>query len=488
MLAEAGAACPGHRAGVRKAPPRGVDPDRTRPRSTAPPAAASRHACPRRPPSAPDPGRATRDRLRFFVDLHAAHGDVVALPLGGERLVLLAHPEAIRTVLGAPQGRFKKGLGLERARMLLGDGLLTSEGDLHRRQRRLVQPAFHKERLAAYGATMVRHAEALAADWRTRSSDSPVETSGAMHALALAIAGETFFGADVTGDVGLVARALDDALAAFDVALSPLYGVLRRLPGVPVIRRFDRAQRDLDALIARLVAARRREGPGRDDLLGLLLAARDTAGDGTGMDERQLRDEILTLLTAGHETTANLLTWSAWAIAGDDALQQAMRDEVAQVVGAAPLDPSHATQLPLVRAVVSETLRLHPPAWVMGRRALVDHEVDGWTIPAGTTVLATQYIVHRDPRWWPDPLRFDPARWLDARADAARPRFAFFPFGAGARMCIGDQFAWMEATLVLAALVRAVHLTRPPDTPPPREIPSITLRAERPVPLLVRAV
>ncbi len=434
--------------------------------------------------------RVTRDRLRFFVELQATHGDVVAVPLAGQRLVLLSHPDAIRTVLGAPQGRFKKGIGLERARMLLGDGLLTSEGEHHLRQRRLVQPAFHRERIAAYADTMARHAETLAAAWRTLDAGSAVETSAAMHAVALAIAGETFFGADVSGDVALVARALDDAMDAFDVALSPVYPVLRRIPGVPVVRRFERAQRDLDTLIARLVAARRREGAGRDDLLGLLLAARDTDGDGdgTGMDERQLRDEILTLLTAGHETTANLLTWAAWELAADPALQQAVRDEIAQVVGDAPLVAAHAAQLPRLRAVVHETLRLHPPAWVLGRRALVDHVVGEWTIPAGTTVLATQYIVHRDPRWWPDPLRFDPARWLDERADAPRPRFAYFPFGAGVRMCIGDQFAWMEATLVLAALLRAVHLALPPGAVLPREQPSITLRAERPVTLLVTPV
>jgi cytochrome P450 len=431
--------------------------------------------------------RIVRGRLEFFVGLAAEHGDVAGAALGNERLVLLSHPDAIRTVLAAPQGKFKKGLGLERAADFLGQGLLTSEGDFHLRQRRLVQPGFHRERIAGYAATMVRHAESTAAAWRARGAapGATIEASEAMHALALAIAGETFFGADVSGDVARVGRAVDDAMAAFDVAISPIYPLLKRFPVIPVVRRFEAARRELDDVIARLIAARRAEGPGRDDLLGLLLAARDTQGDGGAMTEGQLKDEILTLLAAGHETTANLLTWTLWELAADPLLQDAVRAEVRSVAGAGPLDASHATRLPLVRAVVSEALRLHPPAWIMGRRALVDHAVDGYVIPRGTTILASQFIVHRDPRWWPEPERFTPGRWLDDTQAATRPRFAFFPFGAGVRMCIGDQFAWMEATLLLAALLRAVRLTLPPGAVLPRRAPSVTLRAERPVTLLV---
>lgn len=432
--------------------------------------------------------RIVRGRLSFFEALQAEFGDVAGATLGRERLVLVSHPDAIRSVLAAPQGKFKKGLGLERAADFLGQGLLTSEGDFHLRQRRLVQPAFHRERIAGYAAAMVRHAEATAADWRgrgARGAEASVEASAAMHALALAIAGETFFGADVTGEVARVGRAVDDAMAAFDVAISPIYPLLKRVPVIPVVRRFETARRELDDVITRLVAARRAEGPGRDDLLGLLLQARDTAGDGGGMTEAQLKDEILTLLAAGHETTANLLTWALWELADDPLLQDAVRAEVRSVAGDGPLDASHAMRLPLVRAVVSETLRLHPPAWIMGRRALVDHEVDGYLIPRGTTILASQYLVHRDPRWWPEATRFLPSRWLDDTQAAARPRFAFFPFGAGVRMCIGDQFAWMEATLILAALLRAVRVTLPPGATRPRLAPSVTLRAERPVTLHV---
>jgi cytochrome P450 len=429
--------------------------------------------------------RVVRGRLDFFRELKAHYGDLAGFTLGRERLVLASHPEAIRTVLAAPQGRFKKGLGLERARVILGNGLLTSEGEEHLRQRRLVQPAFHRERIAGYGRAMLHHANALAAAW-ARGAPREVELSEHMHALALAIAGETFFGADVTGDVARVGAAVDDAMSVFDVAISPLFPVLRRIPGVPVVRRLERAKRELDDVIARLIAARRAEGPGRDDLLGMLLEARDTEGDGTGMSEQQLRDEILTLLTAGHETTANLLTWACWELANDPLLQDALRAEVQAATREGPLTPAHASQLPLVRAVISETLRLHPPAWIMGRRALVDLELDGHPIPRGTTIVASPWLVHRDPRWWPEADRFNPARWLDAAAAQGRHRFAYFPFGAGVRQCVGDQFAWMEAILIVAAIVSHVRLALPAGASRPAIAASITLRAQRPVPVLVQ--
>lgn len=430
-----------------------------------------------------------QSRLAFFETLHRRFGDVARVTLGREALVLLSHPEAIRSVLGAPQGKFKKGMALERAKLMLGEGLLTSEGAHHLRQRRLVQPAFHRERIAGYADTMARLAEAHADGWRARAADAPltIEASGEMHALALAIAGETFFGADFSADTARVSRAIDDSMEAFQLVVSPLFPVLRRIPVLPAMRRFRAAQAALDDVIARLVAARRAEGPGRDDLLGMLLEARDGEGDGGGMSERQLRDEVLTLLAAGHETTANLLTWTLCELAAAPLLQDALRAEVAAVAGDAPLGAAHVPRLVLARAIVSEALRLHPPAWIMGRRALVDHEIDGYVIPRGTTVLASQWIVHRDARWWPDPARFDPGRWL-ADAPATRPKFAFFPFGAGVRMCVGDQFAWTEAILAVAALVRAVRLSMPAGASMPVPAPSITLRAQRPVTLSVERV
>jgi len=406
---------------------------------------------------------------------------VAAFSIGRQQFVLLSAPDDIRDLLVTRGRDVRKGIGLERARLLLGNGLLTSEGEFHLRQRRLAQPAFHRERIAGYARIMHEYAARTASTWRDGET---VDLSRAVTALTLAIAGKTLFDADVTGDTVAIGAALSDGLRVFRLASLPFGDRLIRLP-LPGVLRFHRARATLDTIVYRLIAEQRTRREDRGDLLSMLLLAQDTAGDGTGMTDEQLRDEVLTLLLAGHETTANGVTWALWLLAQNPEAQERLLSEL-HAFGTDGPGAEHVEQLPFTRAVFAEALRLYPPAWIIGRRAAVPYTVGGRTLAAGTLLLASQWVVHRDPRWWPEAERFRPERWLDTAAAGARPRFAYFPFGAGTRVCIGEQFAWMEGVLLLAALAtrwRFTIATGAPVAPRPR----ITLRPAGPVRVVVRA-
>ena len=411
-----------------------------------------------------------RDRLGTLSRLAAEYGDVARLTIAGRHVVLLSHPDLVRDVLVTHHRMFAKGRGLEQAKRLLGNGLLTSEGELHRRQRRLVQPAFHRERIAAYAATMAAYAEREAARW---VDGATMDVADAMMRLTLAIAGKTLFDADVEDEAREIGAAITTAIAAFEFALLPFGDQLERLPFSPR-RRFERARDRLDATIYRLVAERRRDALDRGDLLSMLIQARDTEADGGRMTDAQLRDELMTLFLAGHETTANLLTWTWHLLAAHPEAEHRLHAEVDAVLGDRAATADDVPRLPYVRQVLAESMRLFPPAWVIGRKPLQPYPVEGYEAPAGSLVLVSQYIVHRDPRWWPAPERFDPSRW-GPEAVADRPRFAYFPFGAGTRVCIGEQFAWTEGALVLATLARRWRLRALPGERPALQ-PSITLR------------
>lgn len=395
------------------------------------------------------------DRLGFLQGLARDHGDLAYFHLWGMPTALVNHPDLVRDVLVTQQRLFVKGIGLERAKVLLGEGLLTSEGSHHLRQRRLIQPAFHREAVAAHAGTMAGYAAHWADRWQDRQ---PIDMAREMAALTLAIAGRTLFGADVEGDAREVGEAVGDAIDAFDLALLPFGDRLVRLPIPPAIR-FRRARARLDAIVYRLMAERRAEGAGGHDVLSMLLAARDTEGDGAGMNDMQVRDEALTILLAGHETTANALTWSWYLLSGHPEAEARLHAEVDATAPGRPLTMDDVPHLTWTRAVIAEAMRLFPPAYVLGRRAIAPWPVPGtdWVLPAGTLVLASQFLLHRDPRYWSEPELFRPERWLpavDGGAREPREKFAWFPFGAGTRICIGEGFAWMEATLVLATLAR----------------------------------
>lgn len=393
-----------------------------------------------------------RDAPGYLAALSRRHGDVALFRIGPRRMYLLSHPDAVRQVLVTDHRNFIKSLALQRSRVLLGTGLLTSEGEFHLRQRRMAQPAFRRDRVAAAGAAMVAHAARTAEAW---TAGTTLDVTREMNRLTLGIAAETLFGADVSAEADEIGRALTDALSLFKRLSNPLGPLLDRLP-VPGTLRGRRARARLDATIYRIIEARRRGEP-RDDLLGLLLAARDDEGDGGGMTDEQLRDEVLTLFLAGHETTANALAWTWHLLGAHPEAERALHAELDAVLGDRDPAAEDFGALPYTRAVVAEAMRLYPPAWAVGRQPLADFEVGGYRVREGSVVLMSPWVTHHDPRWWPQPERFLPERWTP-EMEAALPRMAYFPFGGGPRKCIGEGFAWMEAVLVLATLARRWRL------------------------------
>jgi cytochrome P450 len=392
------------------------------------------------------------DLAGFLLALHREQGDVARARVGNLRLHLVAHPDDVRDVLITHQRVFMKGHVLQRAKMLLGEGLLTSEGEFHLRQRRLVQPAFHRQRIAAYTQEMVDRAWITGDRWRDGET---VDMDREMMALTLAIVARTLFDADVEAEADEIGGALTEVLRLFQTVFIPGMQLVDRLP-LPHTRRFARARGRLDETIYRLIAVRRAElarGRERGDLLSTMLTAQDAEGDGGSMTDEQLRDEAMTLFLAGHETTSNALTWTWYLLSQHPAVEARLHDEVDRVLGDRRATADDLASLPYTRMVLSESMRLYPPAYAIGRRALEDYEVRGIVISRGSLVVVSPLVTHRDARWFPDPERFDPERWTP-EAQGTRPKFSYFPFGGGTRMCIGDQFAWTEGMLLLTTLAQ----------------------------------
>lgn len=398
-----------------------------------------------------------RDPLGLLERL-AAEGDVVHVRVPGADAYLLNHPDLVHEVLVTDHRAFHKGPTIQASRMLLGESLLTSEEEHHRRQRRLIQPLFHHDRIAGYAEAMVRHGERVASRWR---GGEAIDAHAQMAALTLAVVGETLFGSDVDDERSqTVTRSLTETLAMFGRVYSPLFRVLVRLP-TPTMRRYRRIESDLNAVIEAMIAERRAEGGRGDDLLSLLLRARE---DGAGMTDRQVRDEALTLFLAGHETTANALAWTWWLLSEHPEAEAALHAELDDVLDGRPPSVLDLPHLPYTEAVLSESIRLRPPAWAIGRRAVRDHRARDVTIRAGSIVVVSPWLLHHDPRWWPEPDSFRPERWLPG-ANAERPRFAYVPFGAGPRVCIGEPFARMEGVLLLATIAQRWRLRLVPGHP-----------------------
>lgn len=424
-----------------------------------------------------------RNRLGFLSQLARDYGDLVYFQLGPQPVFLLNHPDYIRDVLVTHHKNFMKGEGLQRAKRLLGEGLLTSEGEVHLRQRRMMQPAFHRQRIAAYAARMVEYTERASQRWQNGAT---VDVAREMMRLTLAIAGKTLFDADVEGEADEIGNALSDAMAQFNNLMLPFAQLLERLP-LPSMRKFQQARERLDATIYRMIEERRRSGEGqlaeRGDLLSLLIAARDEEGDGTGMTDEQLRDEAMTIFLAGHETTANALTWTWYLLSQHPAVEAELQAEVDAVLNGRLPTAEDYPRLPYTEMVLAEAMRLYPPAWIIGRRALNDYRINGYHVPARSILLMSQFITHHDARWFPEPGRFDPLRWTP-EAKEARPKFSYYPFGGGNRVCIGESFAWMEGVLVLATLAQAWRLRLVAGHPVELQ-PIVTLRPKHGMPMVL---
>jgi cytochrome P450 len=424
-----------------------------------------------------------RRPLALFTGLAQRYGDVAGIRIASQPVVLVSDPDRIRDVLVTHGRMFHKGRGLERAKMLLGEGLLTSEDELHLRQRRLAQPAFHRARIAAYAETMSSYAARRSETWRIGER---LDVAREMAAYTLAVVGKTLFDADIEGEAHEIGEALGAAIEAFNLSVLPFGELLERLP-LPVTRRFRRGRERLDATIYRLIAERRASGEDRGDLLSMLLLAQDSEGDGGSMSDVQLRDEAMTLLLAGHETTANLLSWTWYLLSQHPEVESRLHSEI-DAVPTEQFGAEDLARLPFTRAVLSESMRLYPPAWILGRRAVQAYRIEEHELPARTIVLMSQWVVHRDPRWWPDADRFRPERWMPGGSalDPARPKFAYFPFGAGTRVCIGEQFAWLEGTLALATIARRWRLRLVPGVSVVPQ-PIVTLRVRGGLPMTAHA-
>ena len=382
------------------------------------------------------------------------YGDVVAFKLGRQDVVLLNHPDYVKDVLVTRHKQFIKGAPLQRAKRLLGEGLLTSEGDYHLQQRRLAQPAFHRARIAAFAQAISEHAARTGSRWRDGAT---VDMADEMMRLTLGVVSKTLFDADLEAEADELAQAFAEALEYYNLVIwTP-----------EATERFARVRHQLDTLVYRLVDERQQSGWDRGDLLSILLA-------GDNMTNEQLRDELMTIFVAGHETVANALTWTWYLLSQHPEAEAQMHGELRAVIGGRQPDYDDLGRLTYTRQVFSESMRLYPPGWVIGRTSLSDYEVGGYIVPAGTVVLVSQYVMHRDPRYYPDPERFDPGRWTE-EAVSSRPKYAYFPFGGGIRQCIGESMAWMEGVLVMATLSQDWR-SRLLDGHPVETRPLVTLR------------
>ena len=433
------------------------------------------------------PGRDMNRIPEFFRDVTARYGPIASFRLGRRRFYFVNDPAAIEELLVGNPRAYVKGRGTQRLERLLGSGLLTSNGEFHLRQRRLVQPAFHRERIAGYAAAMVSRAERFG---QAIAPGQALEMGAEMSRLTLGIVAETLFGTDVDREADTIGAALDEAMSSFPLAISPLGELLDHLPMVPVVRRFRAARGSLDAIVYRMIYLRRRERrregetEGPRDVLGMLLDADDAEG---GMPIEQIRDEALTLLLAGHETTANALTWTWLLLARHPAVEARLHAELERVLGGRPPAAEDLPALGFARDVVAEAMRLYPPAWVVGRRAIEPAALGGWTVPKDGVVLACQWITHRDPRFWREPEVFRPERWSNGET-ATLPKFAYFPFGGGNRRCIGEAFAWTETVLVLATIARRLRFRAAPDLGEVAAQPLVTLRPAALVRMTAEAV
>jgi len=436
-------------------------------------------------------GDAFRQNSAEFLLANARQfGDLVHLESLGRNVYQVNHPDLIADLFLKDAPNHHRNLVMQRARDVLGHGLLTSEEPLHMRQRRLAQPAFLRERIAAYAEVIGGKTLNLTAQWKT---GSVTDLHPQMLELALRIVAKCLFdldrfSADETGDdIAPIAVAVDSFMSFLPLSFVPFSRQIQMLP-IPAMRRLQRGKAHLDNLIYAMIAERRADPTDRGDLLSMLLNATDpdeaaTSGNSNKMSDQQLHDECITVILAGHETTANALSFALHLIAQHPDVQTHLHEEATKVLGERPPTAADYAQLPYATQVFAEAMRLYPPVWVTARTCEVPYEIAGYKIARGATLLAPQYVVHRDPRFFPDPDRFNPARHTP-EAKSQRPRYAYFPFAGGSRQCIAEGLAWMEGTLVLAVIARDWTLTPPPGSPAvPRVSPTISLRPKQGIPL-----
>jgi cytochrome P450 len=347
---------------------------------------------------------------------------------------------------------------------------LTSEGAEHLRQRRLMQPTFHRDRISSYASVMTDYADRFQRGWQDGST---IDAAQEMNRLTLLIVGKTLFDADVESHAKNVGTALTAVMGSFWLTMLPFFDVMEHLP-LPAFRRSRKARAELDAIIYGMIEERRKSPSDRGDLLSMLLMAQDEEAGGAGMTDQQVRDEAMTIFLAGHETTANALAWTWYLLSGAPDVEARLHEEVDRVLGGRLPTLADIPNLPYVEQVVTESMRLYPPAWIIGRRAIEEFTVREYTVPARSVVVMSPYVLQRDERFFTEPERFHPERWTPEFKASLLP-FAYFPFGGGARRCIGESFAWMELILVMSTLAQRWRMRLVPGHPVAPQ-PVVTLR------------
>ncbi|HZR44204.1 MAG TPA: cytochrome P450 [Ktedonobacteraceae bacterium] len=387
-----------------------------------------------------------RNPVRVLPHIARKYGDVVHIKVGREETFILSHPDDIREVLVVQHENFRKGEGVMMLDRMLGKGLITNDGPSHKKQRRLVQPAFHRKRIAGYAASMVDAAQHQAQIWQDGAS---IDMAQEMLNVTLVVVGKTLFNTDVEKEADTFHQGLATSMEAFrKLAFSPWGPLIEQLP-FPINARLRQARASLDKVVYRVIDEHRQAGKDQGDLLSMLLMARDE--DGSTMDELQLRDEVMTLFLAGHETVAHALTWTWYLLALHPEVRAKVQQEVDTVLAGRPATIDDLPRLTYIERVMTESMRICPPVWGIDRRAICDVNIRGIPIPKGARVVMSQYVVHHDPRFYPEPERFDPERWTP-EMQAALPKCAYFPFGGGPRLCVGEPFAWTESILLIATL------------------------------------
>lgn len=399
-----------------------------------------------------------RSRPTEFLTELAAKGDVTYFKLGGYPAYFLNHPDLIRDLLVTNHAKFHKGRALQRSKRLLGEGLLTSEGAAHLKQRRMISPAFHHGRIAEYAKVMTEFAEKMRDEW----TDGEVrDIDREMMRLTLQIVAKTLFGANVTDEADEVGEAMTSLINMFNFLVLPFSELLEKLP-LPQTKRLHRSRETLDRVIYSIIDRRRKSGEDNGDLLSMLLMTQDET-DGTAMSDRQVRDEALTLFMAGHETTANAMTFTWYLLSENAEKREKLYLELDEVLDGKTPSCSDYPKLKYTESVFAEAMRLFPPAWAIGRLSVEEHEFGGYKIPTNALILISPYVTQRDKRFWEKADEFVPERWEKQTIKEAGAKFIYFPFSRGVRSCIGESFAWMEGVLLVAALAQKWKLNLMPE-------------------------
>jgi len=422
--------------------------------------------------------------ILLFEHLLKTYGNIACYRFLGTPIVFINDPEYIREILINQASSFVKERTIRRMKILLGEGLITSDDPIHLRQRRIVAPAFHRQRIAAYGDQIVECAQAEQKDWRPHQI---IDIAAASMQLSLEIVARTLFDTEVTSDIRSINDEVNTIMDLYNfIVVFPKIESFLRLP-IPGIMKFRRSKAHLDAVVDRLIREHREAGEDKGDLLSMLITSQDEQADAsghhTGMSNEQVRDEVLTIFLAGYETVANALTWTWYLLSQNPEVEARLHAELDTVLGTGEQArvPTLADypNLRYTEQVFAESMRLYPPAWAMGRMSSKPVVLGPYRIPPGAHFFFSQYITGRDPQYFPDPLRFDPDRFTPENK-AARPKFTYFPFGGGNRQCIGESFAWMEGVFSIATIAQRWRMTYLGDVPP-RVQAKITLRPRDPL-------